>query len=72
MYENDDMAEFVSDSGSYLESLIRCRKMLGDSLLLPKLDEVLEVEIRLALLAANKAESEILRKVASVTPLKGV
>ena len=69
---SDEFTDFMVDNSNYLESLIRSRKHVETSPLLAKLDEVIELEIDLALLGAQKALSEILKETAKVTPLKGV
>jgi hypothetical protein len=48
MYVNDD-------TGCYIESLCKCRKHLEGSALLAKLDAVLELELDLATVAAEKS-----------------
>ena len=68
----DDDIDFIVDNGNYLESLIRSRRHLSDSPMLAKLDEVIEIEIDLALMGAEKARSAVLKDMATVTPLKGV
>jgi hypothetical protein len=72
---SDDMSVFVNeDSGFYIESLIKslCHLKKGDSLAV-KLRTVIEEELDLALMAAQKAKSEILKKNAKeVSPLKPV
>ncbi len=74
MSDNDDMAEFFTDSSNYLESLIRCRKLLeGAYSLAAKLDEVIALELDLALMGAEKAKSEIVKaNKSTVTPLKSI
>ncbi len=71
---DDDMAEFFTDSSNYLESLVKCRQLLKDApALLTKLDDVLSLELDLALAGAEKAMSEIIKaNKSTVTPLKGV
>lgn len=58
---NEDIIEYIDDSGGYLESLIKSRKHVGDKLLV-KLDELIEAELDLAIMGAAKAKSEILKK----------
>ncbi len=56
--------------GSYLESLIASRRFLSGQLL-TSLDEVITVEIELALMGATKAKSEVLKKTTdTVRPIK--
>lgn len=63
----DDITMFTADSGCYLESLVRCRGFLlsqegfpsSRQSLLDVLDQVLHAELELALMAADKAKSEI-------------
>jgi hypothetical protein len=69
---NDDIDFSLMDTPNYLESLLRGRKHVENSPLLAKLDEVIELEIELALLSAEKAKSEHLKDAAKVTPLKGI
>lgn len=61
---NEDIEEFIlnTDSHSFLESLARARKLLEGTDMVAKLDEVLTAEIELALMGAEKAKSEILKK----------
>ncbi len=67
---DDDMAEFFTNSSNYFESLVKCRALLADSPeLSAKLDEVLSLEIDLAMAGAEKAMSEIIKDRAKVTPL---
>ena len=66
----DDVMDFMVGNSNYLESLCKSRKHLIDSPLLAKLDEVIELEIQLALMGAEKAQNEILKETAKVTPLK--
>lgn len=65
---SDDIEEFVSDSGCYIESLIKSRVQL-DKLpivhsvnMIEKIEELIMLEIGLAIMGANKAKSEILKK----------
>jgi hypothetical protein len=60
---DEDVIEFVNaDSGFYLESLLRCKLVLKKkSAISEKLDEVILAELELALMAAEKAKSEILK-----------
>ncbi len=53
--------EIFLDKGCYIESLSRARRNLAGQLL-SKLDEVIDVELDLALMGAAKAKSEILKK----------
>jgi hypothetical protein len=66
MITNTDEIEMFfdsSDSTSFLESLSKCRKLLADSASLAcKLDAVIHAELDLALMGAEKAKSEILKK----------
>ncbi len=77
---NEESIEmYVDDSGSYLESLVKSRIYLKDlspskgSHLVAKMEELLLLEIDLAILGAEKAKSEILKKQSSedkVRPIK--
>lgn len=70
---DEEMLMFVNnDSMSYLESLMRGRVHLKDTPLLSKLDVVIEAELELALMGAEKAKSEILKanKNNAVRPIK--
>lgn len=69
---NDDIDFALMDTPNYLESLLRGRKHVSDSPLLAKLDEVIELEIELALMSAEKARGEHLKEAAKVTPLTRV
>lgn len=61
---NEDIGEFISDTAGYLESLISSRKHLEFApQLLEKLDGVIALELDLALLAAEKAKSSILKSI---------
>ena len=72
MNEDIDIYFDKSDSTSFIESLGKTRQYLKDSVLLKKLDLVLEAELDLALLGAEKAKSEILKldKENKVRPIK--
>lgn len=65
---SDNIEVYLDESGGYIESLIKSRKNLiqsggnGSNTLLTKLDLVIEVELELALMVAEKAKSEILKK----------
>lgn len=61
---DDEISMYVNqDTGSYVESLIRSRSHLSNApSLLHKLDQVISAELDLALLAAEKAKSEILKQ----------
>ena len=50
----------IVTSSSYIESLVNCRANVS-KILLKKLDAVIELELDLALIGAEKARSEILR-----------
>lgn len=71
---NDDEIEVYMDnsqSSSYLESLARTRRLLADTGLIERLDEVISLEIELALMGAQKAKSEILKQTKdTVRPIK--
>lgn len=61
---SDDIEVFLdnADSGvSYVESLARTRWYLKDTSLIDKLDAVIEAELELALIGAEKAKSEVLK-----------
>lgn len=65
--------EFVFATGQgYLEGLIRSRSSLNDApKLLKKLDEVISLEIELALMGAEKAKSEAIKyNKATLTSIK--
>lgn len=67
----DEEYSCYTDS-SYLESLARTWKHLRETTLKSKIEEVIEAELDLALLAANKAKSEILKSTKdNIKPLKG-
>lgn len=71
---NEDITEFLADTSgtSYIESLVKTRQHLPVNLLV-KLDKVIEAELDLALLGAEKAKNEILKKSKdNIKPLKGV
>ncbi len=70
---NDDTDVFFENSTAcYLESLIRCRQHVKDSVhLSSKLDEVINLELDLAVMGAEKAKSEILKRTKdTVRPIK--
>lgn len=54
----DDVISFTSN-GNFLCDLIKSRQFISGTPLLAKLDEVIAVEIELALIGANKAKSEV-------------
>ena len=56
------MEDMIFTSGNFLQSLIECRSLLTGSPLLEKLDEVIAVELELALMGAKKAKSAILKE----------
>ena len=59
---DEDTEVFFEGSGCFLESLMKSRKYLADSAkLLRKLDEVISLELDLAVMGAEKAKSEILK-----------
>jgi hypothetical protein len=69
----DDIEMFFEGNNvpCYLESLVKCRALL-EGHLKEKLDEVISAELDLALMGAEKAKSEILKKDAksTVRPIK--
>lgn len=73
---NDEMeVYFENDKGSYLESVIHSRYILYktnniDWGLIDKIDELVHLELDLAIIGARKAMSEVNK--ATVTPLKSV
>lgn len=70
----DDDIPFVFSGGSidcYLETLARTRRYLKDSTLLSKLDEVVEIEIQLALMGSKKALADANKPKDNVRPIKG-
>lgn len=70
--DTEDMAAFFTDSGNYLESLIRSRAHLGNAPKLAKmLDEAIEIELELAVIGAKKARGEVLKEQAkdNVVPI---
>lgn len=70
MDDNIDVFLESSNVPCYLESLVKCRGLLDGSLK-DKLDEVIHAELDLALLGAEKAKSEILKKSENkVRPIK--
>ena len=73
MMEDDLDMFFSSGSNTYLASLIQSRQCLKDvPHLLTKLDAAIELELELALIGAQKAKSEVVKKDASsvVRPIK--
>lgn len=57
----DDETEFFFNSGSYLESLAKCRVALddiSDEETIAKLERVIDLELELALRGAEKAIAE--------------
>lgn len=72
MTEND-IELFMLESGCLLEALIKSRRHLKESHLLSKLDILIQIEIEVATLKAEKAKSECLKKQDSkdkVRPIK--
>lgn len=75
---NEDIEVYLdnSDSTSYIESLAKTRAHLNniykvDCSIMTKLDALLEAEIELAILGAEKAKSEILKAAKNkVRPIK--
>ncbi len=61
MIDDDDIEMSFEASGCFLESLMRSRRYVSDALL-SKLDEVILIELELALMGASKAKSEILKQ----------
>jgi len=60
--EIDIYLDNTSDGTSYLESLIKSRKLLADAPhLLSKLEEVIDLELDLAIMGSNKAKKECLK-----------
>jgi hypothetical protein len=71
--DTEEMSAFFTDSSNYLESLIRSRAHLKDSPKLSKqLDEIIELELEMALIGVKKAKGEVLKDQAkdNVVPLK--
>lgn len=63
--DDDDIDIYMDNSGgaSYIESLAKTRPLLKESLTLStKLDELIYMELELAIMGAEKAKSEILKK----------
>lgn len=62
--DNDDIEIFFEkdDGGCFIESIARSRRHLKDTPLLAKLDELISHEIDLAILGAEKAKSEYIKK----------
>ncbi len=62
--DNDDIEIFFEkdDGGCFIESLARSRRYLKDTPLLAKLDKLVSYEIDLAIMGAEKAKSEALKK----------
>ncbi len=61
--EDAEEGSFFTSSSNYLESLIKARSHLKDSpSLLKKLDEIVDVELDVALLGAKKARGEVLKE----------
>ena len=72
---NEDIEVYLDEGGCLLESLIKSRRHLtGTKEILTKLDLVIEAELDLALMAAQKAKSEVLKASAKdknhLTPIK--
>lgn len=66
---DDDLEVFIGkDEGCYLESLCRSRQYLSKELL-AKLDEVIGLEIELALMGANRAKNKVTEK-PNLRPIK--
>ena len=76
MTSDDEMEMYFENSTSgtsFLESLIKCRsKLLDSSALAVKLDSLIDEELDLALMGAQKAKSEILKNKAkdNLRPIK--
>lgn len=70
--KDDDIDVFFEQSGCLLEALIKSRHWLKDSTLISKLDELIDLELDLAIMGANKAKSELLKanKESTVRPIK--
>jgi hypothetical protein len=75
MNEDDNTLFLESDSGCFLESMMRSRRHI-DSLpdMLAKLDVLIHLELDLAIAGAEKAKSELVKKNAKdaspVRPIK--
>lgn len=70
---NEDVEVYMEDTGAYVVSLIGTRINLEtEPKLLAKLDKVIEAELDLALMGAEKAKSEILKAAAkdNLRPIK--
>lgn len=71
MTNEETIEAFFDQTGCFLESLIKSRKHLTGKLL-SKLDGVIDAELDLALMGAEKAKSEILKaKGNKLVPIKG-
>ncbi len=73
MIDNDDIEVYLdqtSDGSSYLESLVRSRMHLAKlpgmqgCAMIKKLEQVIDLELDLAIMGAEKAKSEIIKKAA--------
>lgn len=58
---NDEVELLFENGIGYLESLVKCRPILKDTPMLKQLDEVITLELELALMGAEKARSELLK-----------
>jgi len=61
---NDDVEVYFESEiqNCYLESLIKSRRFLADApYLIKKLEEVIDLELDLAMMGAQKAKSEVLK-----------
>lgn len=72
--DNDDIEIYFQkdESGCFIESLSRSRQYLKNTPLLAELDEVIKLEIELAVMGAQKAKSEIIKKTSkdNLRPIK--
>ncbi len=59
---NEDIEVFMDESGCFLEALMKSRRHVENTVLSTQLDKLIGLEIELAIMGAEKAKSEILKK----------
>lgn len=62
--DNEEIDVYLSSDsqGCYLESLVKCRRLLLDAPdMLSKLEQVIDLELDLAIMGSEKAKSEVLK-----------
>ncbi len=69
---NEEIEMFFENSAgpSYLESIIKTRRLLVDVDLISKIDELIGLEIDLAIIGAKKALSEVKKESGKVVSIK--